>query len=152
MGNKTYAMAQYTRVMDLAALAEHMSAHDSKYNKGDILAVMTQMAECVREQLLLGAKVVLGDLGALSLTLHSRGVDSADVFGVNMIETVRAKWSPGAGLRNLRREASFRFVGTRQSQREARKAERCRLNDLASGRHDATEPDGQPGDGEDPGE
>lgn len=152
MGNKTYVMAQYAQVMDLSALAEHMSSHDSKYNKGDVLAVLTQMTDCVREQLLLGNKVVLGDLGALSVRLKSTGVDNAESFGTEKIKTVAVRWSSGKQLCNLKNDAQFRFVGTRKSQSNARKAERVRLNAMATAKPDVMNTDRNPGDGGEPGE
>lgn len=152
LGNKTYAMAQYARVIDLPTLAAHMSMHDSKYNRGDVMAVLMQMVDCVREELLLGNRVVLGDLGTFSVSLHSTGVADADSFNASMIRSVRVRWSPSSLLGNLRQEAQFTFVGTRQSQNEARRAERLRLNGMASAGDDATGPDVTPGGGEDVGE
>lgn len=130
-GSKTYVLAQYARVMDLEDMAEHMSAHDSKYNKGDIMAVMMQMATCVREQLLLGNKVVLGGLGSFAVRLHSEGVDNVEDFCPGLIRTVTVRWRPSAQMCTMKQDARFRFVGTRRSQNEARKAERQRLGAVA---------------------
>lgn len=147
-GNKTYAIAQYAQVMDLPDLAEHMSSHDSKYNKGDIMAVLTQLAACLREQLLLGNKVLLGDMGAFCPVLRSSGATDAESFSTDQITKVAVRWTPGRPFTTLRNDARFQFVGTRKSQVEARKAERERLNAMASGRTDTEEPGG----GEDLGE
>ena len=67
-GNKTYPVAQVRQVMSLSDMAKHMSSHSSKYDKGDVMAVATQLTSCIREQLLLGNKVVLGDLKSLERT------------------------------------------------------------------------------------
>lgn len=149
MGNKTYAVAQYARIMDLNALAEHMSSHDSKYNKGDILAILSQMASCIREQLLLGNKVVLDDMGAFSLVLRSTGAEDAESFSTSMIQKVMVRWTPSAKLENLVNDAQFHFAGSRKSQQEARVAERERLKAMASGSSDTEDPDDS---GEDLGE
>lgn len=61
-GNKTYPVAQYDQLLDMKAMAKHMTTHGSKYDRGDVLAVATQLTSCIREQLLLGNKVVLGDM------------------------------------------------------------------------------------------
>ncbi len=132
LGNKTYAMAQCARVMDLSDIAEHMSSHSSKYNKGDVMAVLTQMSDCVREQLLLGNKVSLGDMGAFSVVLIGDGADNAESFSTSLIRKVKVRWEPSEEFSDLVKSAKFNFVGTRESQSEARKAERERLNSLAS--------------------
>lgn len=141
MGNKTYAVAQCARVLSLEDLAEHMSSHDSKYNKGDILAVLTQLASCIREQLLLGNKVVMGDLGAFSLTLCGSGADDAESFTTSLINKVKVHWSPSSCLSNLISEAQFHFVGSRKAQQEARAADRDRLSSMASGGSGTGNPD-----------
>lgn len=131
-GNKTFATAQYANIMELHDIAGHMSSHDSKYNKGDVMAVLTQMATCLREQLLLGNKVNLGDLGSFFIVLHGEGAENAENFNPAMINKVTVRWTPGTAFTNMRTEAQFQFVGTRKSQSEARKSERDRLNALAS--------------------
>ncbi len=132
MGNKTYAMAQSARVMDLDAIAEHMSSHDSKYNKGDVMAVLTQMSDCLREQLLLGNKVYLGGMGAFSLLLVCDGADNAENFSTALIKKVKVRWEPSTQFSNLLQDAEFTYVGTREAQSEARRAERKKLNEMAS--------------------
>ena len=146
-GNKTYATAQYAHVMELADMAAHMSSHDSKYNKGDVMAVLTQMAACLREQLLMGNKVELGDLGAFYPVLRSGGAENAESFSTSMIRKVIVRWSPGPLFADLKNAAQFKFVGTRKAQLEARKSERERLNDMATNK---PEYEG-PGSGDDSG-
>ncbi len=148
LGNKTFAVAQSAKVMDLSDMAEHMSNHDSKYNKGDVMAVLTQLSGCLREQLLLGNKVVLGDMGAFSVVLIGKGADNAESFSTDMITKVKVRWEPSEKLSNLVQNASFHFVGTREAQSEARKAERAKLNALATVQPEA---DGSEGGSDDEG-
>lgn len=143
LGNKTYAVAQYAQVLELDDIAGHMSSHDSKYNKGDVMAVLTQMSDCIREQLLLGNKVVLGDLGAFSLGLSGEGADNAESFSTSMIKMVKVRWNPSSQFANLLKDAEFRFVGTRESQIIARREERKRLNGMASVKPDTSNPGDQ---------
>lgn len=131
-GNKTYPVAQYAQFLDLQAMAEHMESHNSKYNKGDVMAVATQLTSCIREQLLLGNKVELGDLGAFAVTLISDAADNAESFNTSMIKKVKVRWEPSIEFTDLINEAQFTFVGSRKSQAAARKAERERLNALAT--------------------
>ncbi len=132
MGNKTYAVAQCAQVMKLNDIAKHMSSHSSKYNKGDVMAVLTQMSDCLREQLLLGNKVSLGDMGSFSLVLIGDGADNAKSFSTSLIKKVKVRWEPSDELSDLAQSAEYTYVGTRESQRETRKAERARLNRLAT--------------------
>ena len=91
MGNKTYPVAQVRTVMNLSDMAKHMSSHSSKYDKGDVMAVATQLTSCIREQLLLGNKVVLGDLGAFSVTLQADAADNAESFSTALIKKVKVR-------------------------------------------------------------
>ena len=131
-GNKTYPAAQYRQVLDLSAMAAHMTAHSSKYDKGDIMAVVTQLASCIREQLLLGNKVTLGDLGSFSVSLVADAANNAESFSTSLIERARVRWSPSNALSNLEKEATFEYVSTRKAQDEARKAEKELLNNMAT--------------------
>ncbi len=141
-GNKTYPQAQYRKVMNLSDMAKHMSSHSSKYDKGDVMAVATQLTSCIREQLLLGNKVQLGDLGAFSVSLVSSAADNAESFSTALIKQVKVRWEPSNEFKDLINEASFEFVGTRKAQAEARKAEKELLNQLATTSPDDDTPSG----------
>ena len=144
-GNKTYPKAQYAQLLNLDAMAEHMTSHDSKYNKGDIMAMATQLTTCIREQLLMGNKVVLGDLGAFYVSLVSDAANNAESFHTNLIKKVKVKWDPSDKFSNLINEAQFTFAGSRKAQAEARKAERELLNSMAT-IQPGQEPDDDGGD------
>lgn len=131
-GNKTYPVAQYYQLLDLGKMAAHMAGHASKYSKGDIMAVTTELTSCIREQLLLGNKVQLGDLGAFSVTLISNGADNAESFSTSLIQKVKVHWEPSAEFTDLLNDCEFEFVGTREAQAAARKAEKERLNEEAT--------------------
>ncbi len=151
-GNKTFAMAQRAQKLDLSAIASHMSSHDSKYNKGDVMAVLTQASDCIREQLLLGNKVYLGDMGAFSVRFVGEGADNAESFSTSMIKEVKVRWHPSKHFSDLIHEAQFNYVGTRESQGATRRAERERLNQLATvkpgtGNADGQAPGATPDDG-----
>ena len=152
-GNKTFPCAQVRTVMNLSDMAKHMTSHGSVYSKGDILAVATQLASCIREQLLLGNKVVLGDLGAFAVNLVSKSAPNAESFHVGLIKNVKVKWEPSSKFTDLLNEAQFQYVGTRKSQAEARKAERELLNSMATIQPgQEPEDDGEDNGGEEGGE
>lgn len=131
-GNKTYPVAQYYQLLDLGKMAAHMACHASKFSKGDIMAVTTELTSCIREQLLLGNKIQLGDLGAFSVTLISKGADNAESFSTSLIQKVKVHWEPSAEFTDLLNDCEFEFVGTREAQAAARKAEKERLNEQAT--------------------
>ena len=144
-GNKTLPCAQCRQVMNLSDMAKHMSNHSSKYDRGDVMAVATQLTSCIREQLLLGNKVVLGDLGAFCVSLVSESADNAESFSTALIKKVKVRWEPSNEFKDLINDATFEYVGTRKAQAEARKAEKELLNNMATiqlGEEPEEEPEG----------
>ena len=131
-GNKTYPVAQIRQVMNLSDMAKHMSSHSSKYDKGDVMAVATQLTSCIREQLLLGNKVQLGDLGAFSVSLKSKSANNAEEFSTSLIKKVKVRWEPSSEFEDLLNEVTFEYVATRKAQADARKAEKELLNNMAT--------------------
>ena len=131
-GNKTYAQAQYAQVLSINDMAKHMSSHGSKYSKGDILAVVTQLVECLREQILLGNRVEIGDLGTFYASIIGEAANNAESWNTSLIEDVKVRWAPSSQFDSLINDATFEFVGSRKSQAEARKAERELLNSMAT--------------------
>jgi len=121
---KVYAHAQYSSLMTLNEFAEHIASHGSCFDRATIAAVLTKAVDCLREQLLLGNKVQLGDLGAFYCSLCSRGADSAIDFVISNIKRVKVGWEPSSYFQDLIKEASFKYVGTREAQAAARKAEK----------------------------
>ena len=131
-GNKTFPAAQYAQYLSMTDMAKHMARHGSKYNKGDIIAVATQLVDCIREQLLLGNRVNLGDLGTFYVSLKAKPAPNAEEFTTALIKDVTVRWSPSQQFKSLKNEATFTYVGSRESQAEARKAEKEILNNLAT--------------------
>ena len=70
---KAYASAQYAEVMDINRFAEHIASHGCVYKRADIVAILTMAVDCMREQLLGGQKIQLGDLGDFSISINSIG-------------------------------------------------------------------------------
>lgn len=114
---KAYGVAQITENIDLNALAGHIASHGSVYGKADIAAVLTMAVSCLRELMLEGKSVQLGELGNFRPTLTTVGAKTADTFlpAVN-IKKVNVKWLPGKAFGNLRNEASFQLVPSRKEQ------------------------------------
>ena len=68
-----FATAQYTEVMTIEKFARHIADHGTTYPRADIMAILYMAVDCMREQLLEGKKIRLGELGDFSLSLSSKG-------------------------------------------------------------------------------
>ena len=118
---KAYGTAQVREVLTLDAFAKHITDHGCAYDKGDVVAIITKAVSCIREEILAGNKVVLGDLGAFYPELQTKGATLAEEFTTDNILAVNVRWLPGKDFKNLRQDASFQLVPTRAAQTEATK-------------------------------
>ena len=75
-----FAISQYTDIMTIEKFAKHITSHGSVYSRADISAILYIAVDCMREMLLEGKKIRLGDLGDFSLLLTSKGAEDADKF------------------------------------------------------------------------
>ena len=126
---KVYANAQNTEVIDIQKLAKHIQVHGSPYTRDIIVGVLTKAVDCIREQLLEGKKVNLGEMGSFYCTISSEGVDSADEFNPSAhIKGVNVRWDRGSEFEDLLAEAEFNYVTTREQQAKARKEEKAAIN------------------------
>ena len=131
-GEKRYtANLQTTGIMSLDEFAEHMADHDCKYNKGDIYSVLTQAAICIREMLLSGAKISLGDIGVISPKIKQKAAKNRDEFSANNITDLYAKITIGKALKDMRPDASFENVPTLANQALLIAAEREGANTVS---------------------
>ena len=84
--------------VDLDGLAEHMSNHNTPFSQGAIRGVLKDMCDCIKEIMLDGKKVKLGDLAIFSLGVHSLPASKEEEL------------SPKTNIKSL----SFRAMGTGQ--------------------------------------
>ena len=77
------------------------------------------MIRCLREQLLAGNIVSLGELGSFRVELGCEGAETTEEFGASNIKAVNVCWNPGKDFRNLRNEAQFQLVPSRKMQGDA---------------------------------
>ena len=71
-----FAISQYTDIMTIEKFAKHITSHGSVYSRADISAILYIAVDCMREMLLEGKKIRLGDLGDFSLLLTSKGAEN----------------------------------------------------------------------------
>ena len=117
-----FAIAQYTDVITIEKFARHISTHGSVYSRADISAILYLAVDCMREQLLEGKKIRLGDLGDFSIILESKGAETADKFTSQNITGVNVLWTPGTEFKNLLADAEFNLVASRNAQAALLKA------------------------------
>lgn len=118
---KAYALAQASQVLDINDFAEHIITHGCVYAKGDLVGILTMTVDCIKEQLLAGNAVQLGDLGKFYLTLKSKGATSLEDFSASNIKKVNPKWAPGSNFKNLKNEATFELKLTKKAEAAAKK-------------------------------
>lgn len=114
---KTYALAQSRDRLELEDVAAHISSHNSKYNEGDVFAVINEALNCIREFLLDGYIVRMGKLGTFNIVLKSNGVAESvedpktkikPVFSAADIIDIGIRYKPGKIFSNMRKDAKFR--------------------------------------------
>ena len=84
-----FAISQYTDVMTIEKFAKHITSHGSVYSRADISAILYMAVDCMREMLLEGKKIRLGDLGDFSPARLQGRRDCRQVYG--------AEHQPGEG-------------------------------------------------------
>ena len=117
-----FAISQYTDVMTIEKFAKHITSHGSVYSRADISAILYMAVDCMREMLLEGKKIRMGDLGDFSLLLGSKGAETADKFTAQNITQVKVQWEPGKEFKNLLDDAEFNLVASRSAQAAVLKA------------------------------
>ncbi|MGM9778885.1 MAG: DNA-binding protein [Prevotella sp.] len=123
---RAYPNAQASKVVQLDEFSTHIAKHGSAYHRSDINAVLTRSVDCLREMLLDGYKVALGDLGNFYVRLESKGAPSIAEFNASAhITGVKVYWEPGTLFTDLINEAEFVNVATRRAQDATLKAERA---------------------------
>ena len=137
-----YAIAQYADVMNIEKFARHISSHGCVYSRADISAILYMAVDCMREMLLEGKKIRLGDLGDFSVSLTSKGAETAEKFSAQNITAVNVNWECGAEFKNLLADAEFNLVASRKAQDAVLKAIKAGETVV-----DLNNPDGSPSDG-----
>ena len=81
---KYFAYPVIEETINLDALAEHMSNHNTPYSKGAIKGMLTDMVSCIKELLLEGKNVKIADLAIFSLGIKNNvGAVSEETFTVS---------------------------------------------------------------------
>ena len=122
---KAYAKNQVSEIWSLEKFAKHISDHNGVYSRGTVKGVISDMCECLVEQLLNGNKIQLGELGTFGISISSEGAESVEKFTSKNIKAVNILFSPGADFENLIGRAEFNPVASRIAQKATLKAEKA---------------------------
>ena len=143
---RAFAVAQYAEVMTIEKFAKHIATHGCVYSRADISAILYMAVDCMRELLLDGKKVRLGDLGDFSVSLSSRGAADAQSFTAQNITDVKVVWDAGGEFKTLLADAEFNLVASRAAQAKVIKAIKAGENsvDLSTPTEEPTPPPTNP--------
>lgn len=122
---KAYAKNQVSEIWSLEKFAKHISDHNGVYSRGTVKGVISDMCECLVEQLLNGNKIQLGELGTFGISISSEGAESIEKFTSKNIKAVNILFTPGADFENLIDRAEFNPVASRIAQKATLKAEKA---------------------------
>lgn len=121
---KAYAKNQVNEIWSIGKFAKHIADHNGVYSRGTVKGVLSDMCECLVEQLLNGNKIQLGELGTFGISISSEPADSLDKFTAKNIKTVNILFTPGEDFENLVSRAEFNLVASRIAQAAILKAEK----------------------------
>ena len=116
-------------------LLPHCQPTDVYIRAPDIQAILILAVDCLREQLLNGQQIQMGDLGVFSNSIRSLGAHSMAEFTVENITEVNVLWAPGVRFNNLRQDAEIPTGSHAQGSR--------RSSEGIEGRKDYGRPDRQ---------
>ena len=148
---KAYGVAQYSEKMTLEQFSEHISDHNCVYDAEDVQAILGKAVKCLREMLLAGKKIELGKLGEFYVTLQGKGAETAAKYNPDTcVEKVNVIWTPGERFEDLKKNAVFNFVASREDQAEAKRKAKAQTSDSStSGKTDTQDKTDTSGSGSD---
>ena len=111
---KAYAKNQVNEVWPIEKFAKHIADHNGVYSRGTVKGVLSDMCECLVEQLLNGNKI----------SISSEPAENLNEFSAKNIKEVNIVFAPGADFENLINRAKFNPVASRVVQNAALKAEK----------------------------
>lgn len=79
-GAKAYAKNQVREIWDLNKFCKHIASHNAGYSRGMVKAILSDMCDCIVEQLLNGNKIKLGEFGVFSISINCEGAESLEKF------------------------------------------------------------------------
>ena len=115
-----YATVVTDREMNFEEFVDHISSHNSPYSRGTVHGVMMDMLDCLKELILDGKSVRLGDLGLFSIGMSSHGevsrdkVSAASVDGIHLLVKNTKTWS-NSELKKLCKITAYDSYGAEET-------------------------------------
>lgn len=122
---KAYARNQVSEIWSLEKFSRHIADHNGVYSRGTVKGVISDMCECLVEQLLNGNKIQMGELGTFGISISCEGAESLEKFTSKNIKAVNILFAPGKDFENLIDRADFNCVASRAVQVAVLKAEKA---------------------------
>ena len=117
-----YASTQSVATCSFGRFCQHIADHGSMYRKSDVMGVLGVMVGCLRELLLEGKRVEVGDLGYFKVKAHSVGSERFGDVSASSFTKVSVRWTPGEGFANMISDARLKRVLSRTQTRTLAKA------------------------------
>jgi len=111
---KAYAYLQSRGTYTIDELADMLVERGSNYDRGDAYAIIVKLTKYVKDILLDGYTVDLGDLGRMRLTCSSEGAASLKEFTRDKIKHINVKFKPSEKFDNLLNEVTLHKVPSRR--------------------------------------
>lgn len=121
-GERAYARAQVREVWDGDKFIQHLADHNGVFSRGTVKGVVSDLCNCLVEQVLNGNKVYLGELGCFYISLGCESAESLSSFTAANIKTVNLVFTPGKDFENMISKATFNAVTSRAVQTATLKA------------------------------
>lgn len=111
---KFYAQAQATGVLGLKEMADRIQRMCT-VTRPDTIAVLVALCDVMRDGLMAGEIVRLGNMGSFQISVRSNGAKKEEDFHVSMIKKARINFRPGEELRDVLHKLSYRKVPMRKA-------------------------------------
>ncbi|MCR5180690.1 MAG: DNA-binding protein [Bacteroidaceae bacterium] len=116
---KAYANLQLTGKYTTKDLCEHIAGHNGIFNRAVVEGVLIQLGTCIRELVLQGYSIVLGELGTITPSIKSQGAPTLTDFSSDDIIDMDVNFTPGEVFKDLRDDAEFEQTSSRAAQAAA---------------------------------
>ena len=123
-GERAYARPQIREVWDGDRFVQHLYEHNGVFSRGTVKGVVSDVCNCIVEQVLNGNKVYLGELGCFSASISCESADDMKSFTAANIKAVNLVFTPGPDFENMISKARFNPVTSRALQAVALKAQK----------------------------
>ncbi|MCC8134696.1 MAG: hypothetical protein LIP06_07910 [Tannerellaceae bacterium] len=101
----------YTELCELISLI-------STASKGDVSCVIDGLIQVMKQELLKGSVVHLGEFGKYRMVAGSRGVEEESDFNASLFKKGRIVFTPGTELQETRSKLSFRKLDVKTVEKE----------------------------------